>query len=219
MPVTIKGKEYEQVKERIPVFYKEYTDGRITTEVLSESENGVTIRASIFRDLEEQIAGAPFATGIAREERGGSISAYTENAETSAIGRALSNFNVYMSPDSERPSAEEMASVEELPVSDINDDMPPPAPLPSSAPVGSYDAGEKASAEAFGETPDIKAPQCLAHGAPVAMARRQGTARTGPNAGQPFDFFSCPEKGEGAPFKSNGFCATETINVEDLSID
>ncbi len=160
MPVTIRGKIYEDVKERIAVFYDRYEDGRITTEILSEGENHVTIRASIYVDQVEQLNNAPLATGIAREERGGEISKYTENAETSAIGRAFANRNVYGDTAQEsgtRPSAEEMANVTEDPQQVENDFV---ASQVNTPPTGTYKTGEEASAEAFGEKPVRLCPRC-----------------------------------------------------------
>ncbi len=178
MPVTIRGKVYEDVKERIAVFYERYEDGRIVTEVLSEGENHVTIRASIFSNQEEQFNNTPLATGIAREERGGEIEKYTENAETSAIGRAFANRNVYgviAQESGTRPSAEEMVNVSDAPPAPkkfdgvLNEGMrerlekvetertTTQANVP---PPGSYKTGEVASAEAFGEKPVRLCPKC-----------------------------------------------------------
>ena len=105
---------YEMVKDRIPNFYSTYKTGRIVTEIYSESDQHVTIKASLFKDAEDQSNLAPLATGYAREERGGHIDKYTENCETSAIGRALANLNLYGTLAAEtgnRPSREEMSAI------------------------------------------------------------------------------------------------------------
>jgi len=104
---------YEEVKDRIPLFYERFPDGRIITQILSEDDGHVTIMASLFKDDIDQAANTPLSTGIAREEPGGHISAYTENCETSSIGRALANYNLYGNVAKEsgkRPSKEEMTS-------------------------------------------------------------------------------------------------------------
>jgi len=104
---------YEEVKDRIPLFYERFPDGRIITQIFSEDDGHVTIIASLFEDEAQQGRNNPLATGIAREEPGGHISAYTENCETSSIGRALANYNLYgnVAKDSgKRPSKEEMTS-------------------------------------------------------------------------------------------------------------
>jgi len=104
---------YEEVKDRIPLFYEKFPDGRIITQIISEDDGHVTIMASLFKDDIDQAANTPLSTGIAREEPGGHISAYTENCETSSIGRALANYNLYgnvAKASGKRPSKEEMSS-------------------------------------------------------------------------------------------------------------
>jgi len=103
--------DYEMVKDRIPLFFAEYSDGRINTEIISESANGVTMKAYLYKSLEEQVSCAPLSTGIAREVPGGFIDKYYENCETSAIGRALANINLY---SGDRPSYEEMNSAKSM---------------------------------------------------------------------------------------------------------
>ena len=105
--------DYELVKDRIPLFYERFPDGRIITQILSEDDAHVTIMASLFKDDIDQAANTPLSTGIAREEPGGHISAYTENCESKAIGRYLANYNLNgnVAKDSgKRPSKEEMTS-------------------------------------------------------------------------------------------------------------
>ena len=102
--------DYEMVKDRIPLFLEEYPEGRINTEVISEN-NGVTMKAYLYKNLEEQVSCAPLSTGIAREVPGGHIDEYYENCETSAIGRALANINLY---SGDRPSFEEMNSAKSM---------------------------------------------------------------------------------------------------------
>ena len=104
---------YEEVKDRIPLFYEKFPDGRIITQILSEDDGHVTIMASLFKDDIDQAANTPLSTGIAREEPGGNVPAYTENCETSAIGRALANYNLYgnvAKGSGKRASIEEMTS-------------------------------------------------------------------------------------------------------------
>ena len=102
--------DYEEVKDRIPLFYERFPDGRIITEIVSENENHVTIKTSLYADQEQQ---RPLATGHAMEKPGGVIKAFTENCETSSIGRALANYNLYgniAKSKGTRPSKEEMSS-------------------------------------------------------------------------------------------------------------
>ena len=69
--------DYEEVKDRIPLFYEEYVDGRIVTEIISEDEKHVTVKAYLYADVSEQSKGTPLATGHAMEKPGGVIKAYT----------------------------------------------------------------------------------------------------------------------------------------------
>lgn len=109
MPINLDN--YEMVKDRLPLFYEKYPDGRITSDIISEDSTGVTIRAFLWKDMDEQAHNTPLTTGIAREVPGGFIDKYTENCETSAIGRALANLNMY---NKDRPSREEMESAQSM---------------------------------------------------------------------------------------------------------
>ena len=104
--------DYEMVKDRIPLFYEKYPEGRITCDIITENADWVTMKAYLWGSLEAQVANAPLSTGIARETPGGFIDKYYENCETSAIGRALANLNMF---DGNRPSREEMESAQSMP--------------------------------------------------------------------------------------------------------
>lgn len=105
--------DYETVEERIKRFYSEYPDGRIITENLTSSSDRMVstwvVRASIFLSTGDQAAELPKATGLAFEVDGGqgaNQTAALENAETSAIGRALANAGF---SGNKRTTREEMA--------------------------------------------------------------------------------------------------------------
>ena len=88
MPVNIHGKEYRTVAERIAEFWGKYpvTEWSITTEKVSEEAGLITVKATISH-LDRVVA-----TGYSDEIRGSSNINRTsalENAETSAVGRAL----------------------------------------------------------------------------------------------------------------------------------
>jgi len=100
---------YTPVAERIRRFYERYPSGRIVTELVSrepqEGANVITFRALAYRATGDEL---PAATGWAAErDDDGEINAVAclENAETSAIGRALANLGFATST---RPSREEM---------------------------------------------------------------------------------------------------------------
>lgn len=83
----IKGKEYAEVNQRIKAFRMICPNGAIITELVS-NENGLCIFKATIKDEEGKILG----TGTAYEKEGSSFinkTSYIENAETSAVGRAL----------------------------------------------------------------------------------------------------------------------------------
>jgi hypothetical protein len=126
---------YDEVKDRIPLFHKAYPKGRIYTEVISEDSTGVTIRASLFMNAEEQAMGTPLVTGIARDFAGGRIDKYTETAETSAVGRAFAFLNLLGEKgkkNSTFPSREEMESAQAL-IDQKEDKAPKQAKKPPKA--------------------------------------------------------------------------------------
>jgi hypothetical protein len=101
---------YAPVADRIQRFYERFASGRIITELVSRDEGQIVFRALVYRDMTEA---QPAATGWAAEREGdGEINAVAclENAETSAIGRALANLGFTAS--TKRPSREEMAKAE-----------------------------------------------------------------------------------------------------------
>src|SRR6266850_4857445 len=104
---------YVEVKFRIKAFWDKYPDGRIVTGILQldaaeVDQRMVTVMAELYRDSTDE---RPYSTGLAKERegsQGANKTAFLENAETSAIGRALANGG--FSGDT-RPSREEMESV------------------------------------------------------------------------------------------------------------
>lgn len=112
--------EYETVEERIKRFYSDWPDGRIVAYELTDKkdrERGYwVVRAQVFVDHDDQHAACPKATGLAFEiegTAGANKTASLENAETSAIGRALANAGY---SGNKRASREEMAKVARGPV-------------------------------------------------------------------------------------------------------
>lgn len=104
--VSIKGKEYVMVNERLKEFRAKYPNYSLISEIVGVDDNSCIIKAVIKNEN-----GITVATGLAREEREDktslvNLNAYVENCETSAWGRALGNLGIGI--DVAVASAEEM---------------------------------------------------------------------------------------------------------------
>lgn len=108
-PTPIKGKKYATVADRIIAFRKICPVGSIETAIVDLSGNAVVIKATV-KDEDGKVLG----TGFAREKEGSSYinkTSYIENAETSAVGRALGMCGIGTNLDS-FASAEEIANAQ-----------------------------------------------------------------------------------------------------------
>lgn len=111
--------DYETVEERIKRFYAEYPDGRLITEWESSytvtgeqgQRNIWVVKAYAYLTAGDQANKLPKASGYAFEidgTGGANQTSALENAETSAIGRALANMAL---SGNKRASREEMEKV------------------------------------------------------------------------------------------------------------
>ena len=101
--VELHGKSYETVALRVTKFREAHPDWTIKTKIIDPGLH-VTVKASIF-----DADGKLIATGHASEERGDrgvNLTSALENAETSAVGRALA---FYRYPGTFLRSADEMS--------------------------------------------------------------------------------------------------------------
>ena len=101
--------DYAEVAERLPLFWKDCPRGRIITEIIVDDGTRIVMKASLYADIDDAV---PTTTGFAEEIRGSSMVNKTsalENCETSAIGRALANYQFQGSK--KRASLEEMVKV------------------------------------------------------------------------------------------------------------
>ena len=109
--------DYETVEERLKRFYIDYTDGRIVTQLVEDygdKPKTWVVKASVYLTAGDQANNLPKATGYASEidgTGGANNGSALENAETSAIGRALANLGM---SGNKRASREEMAKVNRI---------------------------------------------------------------------------------------------------------
>ena len=127
--------DYAEVAERLPLFWKDCARGRITTEIVVDDGTRIVVKAELYADIADTV---PTTTGYAEEIRGSSMVNKTsalENCETSAIGRALANYQYQGSK--KRASLEEMVKVYRqgeqpqttTPTTSTNSDGPTPKQL------------------------------------------------------------------------------------------
>jgi hypothetical protein len=109
---------YETVEARLAKFWEENPNGQIFTQIFHYDENRVVFKAECYKDINDP---RPVATGFAEEVRDASPvnrTSHVENAETSAIGRALANWR-YASKTQPRPSRQEMEKVQRMSDGDL----------------------------------------------------------------------------------------------------
>ena len=109
----IKGKAYAEVNERIKAFRMLYPNGTISTEIVEIRQDEKGKGVVIFKATALNEQGAVLGVGHAYEKEGSSFinsTSYIENAETSAVGRALGMIGIGI--DTSVASYEEVANAQ-----------------------------------------------------------------------------------------------------------
>ena len=158
--------DYETVESRLEKFWKEYPDGRISTKIEQATDTRYIVSAELFKTEADPKA---YASGLASEsvsDRGVNSTSALENAETSAIGRALANAGY--AAKGKRASREEMTKVVKL------------TAVPD--PTATYTVDNKLEDPATWPTSDwadaIKAPNKPADCCAAGMTLRKGISKT-----------------------------------------
>ena len=121
---------YETVEQRLVRWWAAYPNGRVYTCMMNYTGDACVFYCELYADKDDKV---PVATGYAEEiktDRGVNATSFVENAETSAIGRAIGNC-VLGSNGTPRPSRNEMQKVERL--STPTDTRQNPLHVPSGA--------------------------------------------------------------------------------------
>jgi len=190
---------YVEVAERLSQWYEKYPEGRITTQVIEHSEKRVIVRAEAYRSQDQVTPSGVGHSGLAIPgatpyTRGAEL----ENAETSAIGRALVAAGL---PSKKVASADEVLSkrgaapeVQDGPVTEVVADK--------EKALSPEDALKFAMV--FAEEEKGKSPEaCPKHSRPWIL--REGVSAKGPYA-----FYSCGAKD---PSTAKGWCIEKPSRV------
>jgi hypothetical protein len=187
---------YVEVADRLREWYEKYPTARIVTSVLEHTEKRVIVRAEVFRKAEETLpAGAGHSAlaipGTTPYTRGAEL----ENAETSAIGRALVAAGL---PSKKVASADEVLSKRAAQVFDDVADLA----LPPLETVTMRDNPVAAVGM------ELAAGKCRVHGRDWAF--KEGTSK----AGKAYAFWSCGAKDDNYP---RGWCDEKPSKVWEAS--
>jgi hypothetical protein len=108
--------DYEPVASRIQRFYEAYPNGAIHCEIVHDDGKRVMVKATVWRDINDPQASAVDYAEEHLSDRGVNATSRTENACTSATGRAISIAAHGLGPSdwTKKPSREEMGKVQRM---------------------------------------------------------------------------------------------------------
>jgi hypothetical protein len=193
--------DYETVESRLEKFWKEFPDGRISTELEVCEAHRYVIKAYLYRTYLDQVA---YSTGFAEEkdtDRGVNATSALENCETSAIGRALANAG--FAAKGKRPSQEEMKKVQtftkpEQPI--LKEKFPEPKPdlWTTASPKDVQEVVQVSEPPTVAAAMNLLSAELNAKEIPAAPKCQHGDMihKTGVSAktGKPYEGYTCTAK-------------------------
>lgn len=190
---------YVEVAERLSQWYEKYPEGRITTQVIEHSEKRVIVRAEAYRSQDQVTPSGVGHSGLSIPgatpyTRGAEL----ENAETSAIGRALVAAGL---PSKKVASADEVLAKRGA-APEVQDGPAQEVIAEGTPKISPEDALKFAMV--FAEEEKGKSPEaCPKHSRPWTL--REGVSAKGPYA-----FYSCGAKDPSTP---KGWCIEKPSRV------
>lgn len=188
-------KDYVDVAERLREFYEKHPSGRVTTAIVEMTDKRVVVRAEAFRAADAVVPAGVGHSGLAIP----GVTPYTrgselENAETSAIGRAL----VAAGLASKRvASADEVLAHRSTEAEPVSVTIGEHAPSVETVTIRDDDRILRAAMELANAEP-TNGSTCPVHRKPWKL--REGVSS---KTGKDYSFWSCGSKDDNAP---RGWC-------------
>jgi hypothetical protein len=144
--ISIQGKKYVLVSDRVSYFNETYPNGMIQTHIISNSDGKVVIQAMVTPDV--AVAERYFIGHSQADEKQGMVNktAAIENCETSAVGRALALMGIGV--------IDSIASVDELKKAQVGDNVYEDISKPADHPDNEFNKSK-----------------CQKCGAPIAISK------------------------------------------------